>query len=648
METKPGFVSARPQTTIPLHTTHSPNFLGLNQNMGFWRDSNYGRGVIIGVQDTGINPNHPSFNDEGMPPPPARWNGICQFNSSTTCNNKIIGVRYFRIGNGTPFDEDGHGTHTASTAAGNFVRGANVFGNANGTTAGIAPLAHVAMYKVCTSISCLESDILAGMEAAIDDGVDVLSLSLGSPPRTLYNQNIAICAFSAIERGIFVSASAGNDGPTPGSIRNGAPWLLTVGASTTDRKIRSTVVLGNDEQFDGESTFQPSSFSSTFLPLVYPGGLPNNSGARFCEPVWLRNTNLKRRIVLCVEGGIARIAKGRAVRNASGTAIILVNLPSQGYTTYSDSHVLPASHLSYEDGLRIKAYLNSTTSPTATISFRGTIIGDNRAPTVASFSARGPNRASLGILKPDIIGPGHNILAAWHVSVKNNTNTNSNFNIISGTSMSCPHLSGITTLLKNAHPDWSPAAIKSAIMTTADQVNLAGNPIEDETQRLADSFAVGSGHVNILRATDPGLVYDTHPQDYLPYLCGLNYTDQQVGIIVSRVVRCAEIASISQPELNYPSFVVFLGSGNSRTYNRTITNVGNANSVYSVGIGALPGVDMRVEPSTLRFSALNQTLTYQVTFERLANTTSNTVVQGSLTWTSARYSVRSPIVCHFI
>ncbi|KAG8382328.1 hypothetical protein BUALT_Bualt05G0066000 [Buddleja alternifolia] len=602
METKPGFVLARPQTTIPLHTTHSPNFLGLNQNMGFWRDSNYGRAVIIGVLDTGINPNHPSFNDEGMPPPPARWNGICQFNSSTACNNKLIGARYFRIGNGTPFDEDGHGTHTASTAAGNFVRGANVFGNANGTAAGIAPLAHVAMYKVCTSTGCLESDILAGMEAAIDDGIDVLSLSLGGPPRTFYNQNIAIGAFSAIERGIFVSASAGNDGPTPGSVGNGAPWLLTVGASTTDRKIRSTVVLGNDEQFDGESTFQPSSFSSTLLPIVYPGGLPNNSGARFCEPVWLRNTNLTGRMVLRDEGGIGRIAKGRAMRNAGGTAMILVNLPSQG----------------------------------------GTIIGDNPAPTVASFSARGLNRESLGILKPDIIGPGHNILAAWHVSVENNINTNSNFNIISRTSMSCPHLSGVAALLKNAHPDWSPAAIKSAIMTTADQVNLAGNPIEDETQSPADSLAVGSGHVNILRATDPALVYDTHPEDYLPYLCGLNYTDQQVGIIVSRVVRCAEIASISQTELNYPSFVVFLGSGNSRTYNRTVTNVGDANSVYSVGIGALPGVDMRVEPSTLRFSALNQTLTYQVTFERLANTTSNTVVQGSLTWTSGRIEGGKP------
>ncbi|KAG8382326.1 hypothetical protein BUALT_Bualt05G0065800 [Buddleja alternifolia] len=647
METIPGFVSARPQKILSLHTTHSSNFMGLNQNAGFWSKSNYGRGVIIGVLDTGINPNHPSFNDDGLPPPPAKWNGQCQF-SSVVCNNKLIGARSFVANTFTPLDDDGHGTHTASTAAGNFVRGANVFGNANGTAAGIAPLAHVAIYKVCTISGCRESDILAAMDAAIDDGVDVLSLSLGGPARALYNENIAIGAFSAIERGIFVSASAGNSGPTPGSISNGAPWLLTVGASTIDRKIRATVVLGNNVELDGESTFQPRGFSSTLLPLVYPGGVPRNSGARFCEPVWLRNTNVRGRIVLCDEGAIGRIAKGRAVRNAGGAAMIIVNHQSQGYTTSSDSHVLPASHLSYEDGLRIKAYLKSTTSATARISFKGTIVGDKRSPTVASYSSRGPNRVSTRILKPDIIGPGHNILAAWHVSVENNANTNSNFNIISGTSMSCPHLSGVAALLKNVHRDWSPAAIKSAIMTTADQVNLAGNPIEDETQRPADLLAIGSGHVNILRATDPGLVYDIHPEDYLPYLCGLNYTDLQVGAIVNRVVRCAEISSISETELNYPSFVVFLGSGTSWTYNRTVTNVGVFNSAYAVGIVGLPGVDVRVEPTSLQFSALNQTLTYQVTFGRLANTTTNAVVQGSLTWTSGRYSVRSPIVCRFI
>ncbi|KAL0409804.1 UNVERIFIED_CONTAM: Subtilisin-like protease SBT1.4 [Sesamum radiatum] len=647
MEKKPGFVSARPQKTLPLHTTHSPNFLGLNQNMGFWRDSNYGRGVIIGVLDSGINPDHPSFNDEGMPPPPARWKGQCEFNSAV-CNNKLIGARYFTIGNGTPLDENGHGTHTASTAAGNFMRGANVFGNANGTAAGIAPLAHIAMYKVCGT-NCSESDIMAAMDAAIDDGVDIISLSLGGPARNFYDDNIAVAAFSAVERGIFVSSAAGNTGPFLRTILNGAPWLLTVGASSVDRKIRATAVLGNNEELDGESTFQPADFPSTPFPLVYARSNSSNPKSQFCWPALLRNINVQGKIVLCEDGGgIGRIAKGRAVRNAGGAAMILINQRPQGYTTHSDSHVLPATHLSYADGLKIKAYLNSTSSPMATISFKGTIIGDKSAPTVAYFSARGPNMASPGILKPDIIGPGHNILAAWHISVENNPNTKSNFNIISGTSMSCPHLSGVAALLKNAHPDWSPAAIKSAIMTTANQVNLAGNLIEDETLRPAILFAVGSGHVNILKATDPGLVYDIHPQDYVPYLCGLNYTDQQVEIIVNRPVRCSEISSISETELNYPSFTAFLGTGNtSQTYNRTVTNVGEANSVYTVETVGLPGVDMRVEPSTLQFSGVNQRLPYQVTFSRLANVGSNAVAQGFLTWTSARHSVRSPLVVTF-
>ncbi|KZV54314.1 hypothetical protein F511_34688 [Dorcoceras hygrometricum] len=650
MEQIPGFVSARPQKTIPLHTTHSPNFLGLNQNMGFWNDSNYGRGVIIGVLDSGINPDHPSFNDIGMPPPPAKWRGRCEFNTSV-CNKKLIGARFFTIGDGTPYDENGHGTHTASTAAGNFVSGANVFGNANGTAAGVAPLAHIAIYKVCQR-RCSESDILAAMDAAIDDGVDVLSLSLGGRARNFFDENVAVGAFSAMERGIFVSCSAGNNGPSPGTIENGAPWVLTVGASTIDRKIRATAVLGNNEQLDGESNYQPADFGTTLLPLIYPGSVSTDPNATFCFPESLINVDVQGKVVLCDDGGIGRIAKGRAVKNAGGAAMILVNLQSQGNSIPSESHVLPATHLSYADGLRVKAYLNSATTPVATISFKGTIIGDTSAPSVASFSARGPNRASPGILKPDIIGPGANILAAWHESVENNTNARSNFNIISGTSMSCPHLSGIAALLKNSHPEWSPAAIKSAIMTSADQVNLNGTLIQDQTQRPANVYATGSGHINIRKATDPGLIYDLTPADYLPYLCGLGYTNQQVSYIVNRVVTCSQISSAPEAELNYPSFSVFLGTvllgGTTQTYSRTVTNVGDANSVYTVEVVGLPGTVVSVEPKVLRFSGLNEKLTYQVTFDRSAGAESNTAVQGFLTWTSAKHSVRSPIVVTFL
>ncbi|KAL2516961.1 Subtilisin-like protease SBT1.2 [Abeliophyllum distichum] len=215
--------------------------------------------------------------------------------------------------------------------------------------------------------------------------------------------------------------------------------------------------------------------------------------------------------------------------------------------------------------------------------------------------------------------------------------------MISGTSMSCPHLSGIAALIKSAHPDWSPAVIKSAIMTSADLMNLGNNLIEDQTLQPANVFATGSGHVNPSKATDPGLVYDIQPEEYIPYLCGLNYTNQQVEIIVNRAVNCSEISSIPEAQLNYPSISVFLGSTN-QTYLRTVTNVGEANSVYTVQIDPPRGIDLSVEPNTLQFSAVNQKVTYNVTFSRSASARSKSIVQGFFTWTSAKYSVRSPIV----
>ncbi|KAK6137641.1 hypothetical protein DH2020_028567 [Rehmannia glutinosa] len=645
MENKEGFISARPERELSLHTTHSPNFLGLNQNTGFWQESNYGKGVIIGVLDTGVFPSHPSFSDEGMPPPPAKWKGKCEFNL-TACNNKIIGARYFNSFDDSPLDDKGHGTHTASTAAGNFVKGANVFGNANGTAVGIAPLAHLAIYKVC-SLFCSESDILAAMDTAVDDGVDILSLSLGGSSFNFYNDFIALGAFSAMEKGILVSCSAGNSGPFNFSLSNEAPWMLTVGASTIDRKIRATAVLGNNETFDGESTFQPTDFPQTLLPLVYAGMLnTSDPSLPYCTAASLNRTDIRGKIVVCEIGGfITRIAKGRAVKDAGGAGMIIVNPASYGNLTLSESHVLPATHVGYADGLKIKTYINSTSNPVATILFKGTVIGDDRAPVVAAFSSRGPNWASRGILKPDILGPGVNILAAWPVSVENNTNTNSTFNIISGTSMSCSHLSGVAALLKSAHPDWSPAAIKSAIMTTADVVNLARNPIEDERYLPANVFATGSGHVNPSKANDPGLVYDILPTDYTPYLCGLNYTNRQVGSFLQRRVNCSEESSILEGQLNYPSFAVTFGrfQPTTQTYNRTVTNVGQPISSYVVEIVPPPEIDVIVVPSKLDFVEVNQKLQYQVTFSRPNSTTNIGYVQGHIRWNSSKHSVRSPI-----
>ncbi|XP_060180011.1 subtilisin-like protease [Lycium barbarum] len=646
MEKKPGFISAWPQRILFLHTTHSPSFLGLQQNIGLWRDANYGKGVIIGVLDTGISPDHPSFSDKGMPPPPAKWKGKCESDFTTKCNNKLIGARTFPTSSESPVDDNGHGTHTASTVAGSFVKGANVYGNALGTAVGIAPLAHLAIYKVCDSFGCSDSDILAAMDAAIDDGVDILSLSLGGSSKAFYNDPIALGAYSATQRGILVSCSAGNNGPYDSTLSNEAPWILTVGASTLDRKLKATVKIGNQKVYEGESAFHPKGHNSTFFPLFDPASPARNAtdfDSPYCGTGSLNDPEIKGKIVMCMAGGgYSNIEKGQAVKDAGGVGMILFNFLDFGFTNFADPHILPALSITYKDGMEILDYMNSTSKPVARIAFQGTIIGDKDAPVVAAFSARGPSLASPGILKPDIIGPGVNILATWPTSVDNKANTNSTFNIISGTSMSCPHLSGIAALLKSVHPTWSPAAIKSAIMTTANMVNLANDPILDERLLPANIFAVGSGHVNPSKANDPGLIYDTQFKDYLPYLCGLNYTNRQVGNLLQRKVDCKKVKRIPEAQLNYPSFSITLGE-NSQTYTRTVTNVGDAKSSYCVEITSPPGVSVTVKPTTLKFSKLNQKLKYQVTFSRRVNSPNGGVVQGFLKWTSNKYCVRSPI-----
>ncbi|KAL4340071.1 hypothetical protein GQ457_08G027720 [Hibiscus cannabinus] len=646
LKRKDGVISVRSEKVYSLQTTHSPDFLGLQQNLGFWNQSSYGKGVIIGVLDTGVTPGHPSFSDEGMPPPPVRWKGKCEFEGG--CNNKLIGARSFVEGEiGKPADEDGHGTHTSSTAGGNFVNGANVFGNANGTAVGMAPLAHLAMYRVCGE-DCFESAILAAMDAAVEDGVDVLSLSLGGGSIPFYMDSIALGAFTAIQKGIFVSCSAGNEGPDYASLSNEAPWILTVGASTIDRSIAAVAKLGNGLTFDGESLYQPNDFPSTLLPLVYSGANGNASSA-FCAPGSLKDVDVKGKVVLCKRGGgIGRIDKGQEVKNNGGAAMILMNDQLNGFSTIADPHLLPATHVSYEAGLSIQGYINTTTNPTATIMFKGTVLGKLSAPEVTSFSSRGPNMQSYGILKPDIVGPGVSILAAWPVSVENKTNTNSTFNMISGTSMSCPHLSGIAALLKGSHPEWSPAAIKSAIMTTASLVNLGGNPIVDQRNTSADIFATGAGHVNPSKANDPGLIYDIQPDDYIPYLCALNYTDEEVGTIVQRTVDCSSEPKIAEAELNYPSFSITLAdSAGSQTYTRTLTNVGPASSTYTYQVFAPAGVDVRVSPEKIVFTAVNQKQTYSVTFSRQKNTGLVPFSQGLLKWVSGQHEVTSPIVAMF-
>ncbi|KAJ0967158.1 hypothetical protein J5N97_024075 [Dioscorea zingiberensis] len=513
----------------------------------------------------------------------------------------------------------------------------------------MAPRAHLAIYKVCTLEGCLVSDILVAMDTAVSDGVDVLSISIGGDPTPFFQDGLAVGAFGAIEHGVFVSCAAGNSGPFASSLSNEAPWILTVAASTMDRRIISTVQLGNGLSFDGESLNQAQSFASGSYPLVYAGA-SGNTDAAFCGNTSFDGFDVRGKIVLCERGGdIGRIDKGVNVQTAGGFGMILMNQVADGFSTLADPHVLPASHVSYSDGLMIKTYIRySTLNATASFSFKGTEIGTTPAPAITSFSSRGPSIASPGILKPDITGPGVSVLAAWP-SLASSNSSQVIFNMISGTSMSTPHLSGIAALIKAAHPDWSPAAIKSAMMTTADIMDRSGKPIVDERHLPANLFAVGAGHVNPVKASDPGLVYDLKPDDYIPYLCGLGYNSTQVSVILNRRIDCSSVKTITEGELNYPSFsVAFIDGKTSITFERTVKNVGEAESTFYVKVDVPGGVYVTVQPNELRFAKTNEEMKFKVTFNK-SNNISDTVrySQGYLNWISGKHTVRSPISVAF-
>ncbi|XP_071708045.1 subtilisin-like protease [Rutidosis leptorrhynchoides] len=644
-----GVLNVWPESIYHLHTTRSPEFLGLRTSPnGLWTHSNKGKGVIIGLIDTGITPGHPSFNDDGMPPPPQKWKGKCEIEG---CNNKLIGMRSF-VNGSSPKDVEGHGTHTSSTAAGSSVDNANVYEQANGTASGMAPLAHLAMYKVCMPLGCAGSAILAGLDAAIEDGVDVISVSLGSfIAFPFYKDPIAIAGFSAVQKGVFISCSAGNSGPIPSSVTNDAPWLLTVGASTQDRRIRTSVWLGNKVLVNGESLYQPKDFEQKPRPLVYPGQHSDDEKVKYCVPGSFKNIDVNDKIVFCDWGQISDIKKGQIVKEAGGAGVIIANDEIQGQSTAAYKHVIPASNVGYKEGVEIKKYLNSTSSPFATLLFFGTVDGLKTNPQMASFSSRGPSIITPGILKPDVTGPGVNIIAAWADS--NDTSGPSGgkgmFEVIRGTSMSCPHLAGVSALLKSDHPDWSPAAIKSAIMTTASQVDRNGVAIVDERDHPADVLAIGSGHVNPPKATDPGLIFDIQPDDYIPYLCGLGYTPKQVEAIVRKPVSCSK--TIQEGELNIPSFTVSLKKGERKTYSRTVTNVGKPDSIYTIRDKSLPhGVSIEIETGTkeLEVKEMYEKITYNVTFIRDVNDEEKGQFgQGHMTWECGKYLVRTPFFFKF-
>ncbi|XP_062113907.1 subtilisin-like protease SBT3 isoform X2 [Humulus lupulus] len=647
----PGYVSSIRDLPITVDTTHSSQFLGLNQVSGAWPESNYGKDVIIGLVDTGVWPESKSFSDEGMSEIPTRWKGECesgtQFNSSL-CNKKLIGARFLNKGllakspnttieMNSPRDTDGHGTHTSSTAAGNYVTGASYFGYANGTARGVAPLARVAMYKVLWSEG-YTSDVIAAIDQAITDGVDVLSLSFGLDGVPLHEDPVAIATFAALEKGIFVSTSAGNKGPFFGTLHNGIPWVLTVAASTIDRGFAGILNLGNGASVSGSSLF-PGNSSKTQIPIIFMDECDNIKQLK----------KVRHKYVVCQDRNNSLSDQLSNVKNVgvAGAVFITNNTDLEDYIQTS----FPAIYLNWKDGEIIKDYIKTDSEPKASMEFHQTVLGTKPAPQATSYTSRGPSPSCPAILKPDIMAPGSLILAAWP---SNNTaaTVNSSFKLLSGTSMSCPHTAGVAALIKGARPDWSPAAIRSAMMTTSDNYDNTLGPIKDIGfgDEPASPLAMGAGHINPNKALDPGLIYDVELEDYINLLCALNYTEKHIKIITkSASVNC----STPSFDLNYPSFIAFFNRNDSESnlktavqeFRRTVTNIGEGKSTYLASVSPMKGLKVSVNPDKLVFREKNEKQSFKLSIEG-PRMLKETVVFGYLTWKDYedKHVVRSPIV----
>ncbi|CAL5326170.1 unnamed protein product [Camellia sinensis] len=672
LESQPGILSVFPETKYDLHTTRTPRFLGLDKTPNLFPVSESLTEIIVGVLDTGVWPEIKSFDDTGLGPVPSKWKGTCESGTNFTasnCNRKLIGARFFSKGyeaavgpidisheSKSPRDDDGHGTHTSSTAAGSVVVGASLFGYASGSARGMASRARLAMYKVCWSFGCFASDILAAMDKAVEDNVNVLSLSLGGGFNNYFRDAIAIGAFAAMEKGILVSCSAGNSGPTHYTVGNLAPWITTVGAGTLDRDFPAYVSLGNGLNYSGVSLYKGASLPKMMLPFVYAGNASNDTFGNLCLTGTLIPEKISGKIVLCDRGGNARVEKGAVVKAAGGAGMVLANIAAHGEEVFADAHLLPATAVGQKAGDKIKKYLFSDPNLMATILFEGTKVGIEPSPVVAAFSSRGPNSLTPEILKPDLIAPGVNIIAGWTGSQGPTglpiDTRRVEFNIISGTSMSCPHVSGLAAMLMAAKPEWSIAAIRSAFMTTAYTTYKNGHSILDvSTGKPSTPFDHGAGHVDPVSALNPGLVYDLDVNDYLGFLCALNYTKQQINILARKNFTCDPTNKYSLTDFNYPSFSVPLlgtqvGRRSGRTtvlkYSRTLTNVGSP-ATYNVSVSLKSkSVMVSVDPVSLSFSQLNEKKTYTVTFTAGPRPT-NTFSSGRIIWSDGEHVVKSPI-----
>jgi subtilisin family serine protease len=650
-EADPSVLSIEKAQEVVMDTATTPAFLGLTDPAtGLWTPPRNikGENVVIGVIDSGIWPESKSFTDRDA-------NGKLVYQQmrglhikcssteivtdgtwdSNLCNRKLVGAQFFCESRGcdgvleheflSPRDFNGHGTHTASTAGGNqgvpTTGAASVFGSVNG----IAPRARISAYKVCWDngaggCGANSGDSVAAIDQAVADGVDVLNYSI-SGTSTNYLDSVEVAYLFAADAGVFVATSAGNSGPTASTVAHISPWLASVAAGTHNRSGTTTITLGNGTAYTGASLTNGVGPA----PLIraqdagVAGADPNLLRQCFSSPVVLDPALVTGKIVVCERGGAApanaRVDKSVAVKNAGGVGVVVANV-APGASINADLHSIPAIHVDNVAGAAIASYAQ-TAGATATIA-DATLNSNEPAPAVAGFSSRGPSLGGGGdILKPDFMLPGQDIVAA----VAPPGNGGKDFDVFSGTSMSSPHVAGVGALMTQAHPDWSPAAQRSAMATTAHQNIIGGY----------SPFGAGSGQVQPNKAVDPGLVYDAGFNDYLAFLKGQ-------GLCCA---SSAGIPALDASDLNLPSLSVGDLAG-VQTLHRTVTNVGGSAANYTATVVAPAGFVVNVTPAAFSIPA-GDTQGYDVTITRTDAAPLNTFRFGSLTWSDGSHSVKSPI-----
>jgi Subtilase family/PA domain/Fibronectin type-III domain len=580
----PGVVAVQRDAVLQPQTDSSPSFIGADtiyRLLGGGRTA--GQGVYFADLDTGVWPEHPSFADAGdLPAPGPRPDGTtrtCKFGDNPLtpeidryrCNNKLIAGEPFldtynainpgeEVYPNTARDSNGHGTHTTSTAAGGFVQDAPIFGVDRGPINGIAPGAYVMVYKVCGIDGCFTSDSAAAVGEAIEDGADAINFSIGGGTNP-YTDAVELAFLDAYAAGVFVAASAGNDGPGASTAGHLGPWVTTVAASTQRREFQSEVTLTNG----GTLVVHGASITSgvgTPHPVVLAWEQPGYEGDEFCEAEAEPGT-FEGKIVVCMRGVNERVRKGYNVLQGGAVGMLLINPAVQDVET--DTHWLPTVHINQPQGDEVVAYVED--HPDAQATFTAGMPVEGQGDVMAAFSSRGP---AGDFLKPDITAPGVQILAGDTPTPESIVEgpPNEYFQAIAGTSMSAPHIAGSAILLKALHPSWGPGQIKSALMTTAYQ-----GVVKEDEHTPADPFDFGAGRVDLNQAGDPGLTFNESASNF-----AASATDPMHRI-----------------DLNLPSVYSDENAGTIRTF-RYAQNVTSRTLTYTVNTTAPRGAVVRVVP----------------------------------------------------